>query len=214
MTGTTLSRVARLVFDPHVVKTVVEPTIADLQREVASAATRAERVRARWRGYTAFWSLILLAPVSFWWSPAQERGSIAFPDVMARVSVSAILVVLGAIVGPVLFGWLALAVAAGAALAFVIHAWYNRHPSFIPDPKEAPVSSAPQINFSSTGVAGNVGGLIFAIGTVIIVTLAVPGLLWFLCAALLTGALCGWALLRWHRRHPKSGLPENLIELR
>jgi hypothetical protein len=64
------------------------------------------------------------------------------------------------IVGPVLGAWVAVVTAVGTLFAILIHAWYDRHPSDIPIPTEPPRRS-PQINFSSTEVAGNIGGLIF-----------------------------------------------------
>jgi hypothetical protein len=213
--GAILSKIARVLFNDYVLAAAALPAIADLQREVAEAGEdRRRRLVALWRGYVAFWKLALVAPVMLAAPPAPEAGRAAFPDVIARLNVGAILIVLGAIVGPALLGWLALAAVGGAVLAVAIHAWYDRHPSFIPEPDESREARGPQINFSSTGVAGNAGGLIFAVGSVIIITLAVPSLVWFLSLALLCGGLCGWALLRWHRSHPKSGLPVSLIELR
>jgi hypothetical protein len=213
--GAILVRIARALFNDYVLASAALPAIADLQREVAEAGgDHRRRLHARWRGYLAFWTLVLVAPLMLTAPPGPEAGRAAFPDVIARLNVGAILIVLGAIVGPALLGWLALAAVGGAVVAVAIHTWYGRHPSFIPEPDESREARGPQINFSSTGVAGNVGGLIFAVGSVIIITLAVPSLVWFLCLALLFGGLCGWALLCWHRSHPKSGLPESLNELR
>ncbi len=121
-TGTMLLRIARVLFNDHVLQTAVLPTIADLQREVEEAgADRATRLRALWRGYVAFWTLALVAPLAAMMlaaPPAPEAGRGAFDG------------------------------------------WYARHPSFVPERGEAPTGRGPQINFSSTGVAGNVGGLI------------------------------------------------------
>jgi hypothetical protein len=45
-------------------------------------------------------------------------------------------------------------------LAIVIHRWYQQHPSELPAPPEPRQKASPEINFSSTEVAGNIGGLI------------------------------------------------------
>ena len=92
--------------------------------------------------------------------------------------------------------------AAGTLVALLIHAWYDRHPSDIPTPAE-PQRRPPQINFSSTEVAGNIGGLIFVVGSVFIVTLGLPSVIWFLFAGTIAGCFLAWALVAWHTSHPK-----------
>jgi hypothetical protein len=203
--GTILLRIARVLFTEQVLTTVVQPTIADLQREMAKADPR-ERLRARWGGYWAFWKIALA-------SPALDTGAIAFPDAVARLATASIVVALIVIVGPALGAVSALVAAAGALFAIVLHAWYVRHPSDLPAPAEPP-KQTPQINFSSTEVAGNIGGLIFVVGSVFIVAIGLPSVIWFLFAATFAGCLLAWALVAWHTRHPKSGLPKNWIVLR
>src|SRR6185295_19522978 len=101
---------------------------------------------------------------------------------------------------------------AGAVFAILIHAWYARHPSDVPIPTE-PQRRFPQINFSSTEVAGNIGGLIFVVGSVFVVSIGLPSVIVFLFAATVTGCVLAWALVSWHTSHPKRGLPENQIVL-
>ena len=61
--GTTLLKIARLLLNEHLLSTVVQPTISDLQREIASAGPRRlKRLRAQWGGYCAFWTVMLVAP--------------------------------------------------------------------------------------------------------------------------------------------------------
>ena len=95
--------------------------------------------------------------------------------------------------------WTAFVTAAGALIAFLIHAWYERHPSEIAMPPDAPWRS-PQINFSSTDVAGNVGGLIFVVGSVLIVSLGLPSVFWFLLAGTIAACFVAWGLAAWHSR--------------
>ena len=212
--GTTLLTIARRLFNEHLISTVVQPTISDLQREIAAAGPRRfERLRAQWRGYWAFWTVILVAPLTVRPSPAQQAGAVAFPDAVARLAVGSIVVALLVIVGPLVGVWVAPITAAGALFAIVMHAWHVRHPSDIPAPTE-PKRRTPQINFSSTEVAGNIGGLIFVVGSVFIVAVGLPSVIWFLFVAAVAGTLLAWALVVWHASHPKRGLPENLIVLR
>ena len=212
--GTTLLKIARLLFNEHLFSAVVQPTIADLQRETANAGPDGlKRLLAQWRGYCAFWTLTLVAPFASWASPAADAGGVAFPDAIARLAVGSIVVALLAIVGPVLGAWVAVVTAAGTLFAILIRAWYDRHPSDIPAPAE-PQRRSPQINFSSTEVAGNIGGLIFVVGSVFIVAIGVPSVIWFLFATTVAGCFLAWALVAWHGSHPKRGLPENRIVLR
>ena len=102
MPGTTLLRIARLLFNEHLLSVVVEPTIADLQREVADAGSDGrKRLRARWRGCCAFWTLTLVAPFASWASPVSAAGAVAFPGALARVAVSSMAIALLAVIGPV-----------------------------------------------------------------------------------------------------------------
>ncbi len=212
--GTTLLKIARLLFNERLLSAVVQPTIADLQREIANAGPDGvKHLRAQWRGYCAFWRITLLSPFASWASPAADAGAVAFPDAIARVAVGSIVVALVAVVGPVLGAWAAVVTAVGAVFAILIHAWYDRHPSDIAIPAE-PQRRSPQINFSSTEVAGNTGGLIFVVGSVFIVAVGLPSVIWFLFAATVAGCFLAWALVTWHTRHPKRGLPENQIVLR
>jgi hypothetical protein len=212
--GTTLLKIARLLFNEHLLSAVVQPTIADLQREIADAGPNGlKRLRAEWRGYRAFWTLTLVAPFASWASPVAEAGAVAFPDAIGRLAVGSIVVALLAVVGPVLGAWVAVVTAVGALFAILIHAWYDRHPSDIPTPAE-PQRRSPQINFSSTDVAANIGGLIFVVGSVFIVAVGLPPVIWFLFAATVAGCFLAWALVAWHRSHPTWGLPENRIAWR
>src|SRR5437762_5794039 len=89
--GTTLLKIARLLFNEHLLSAVVQPTISDLQHEVAdSGPGGAKRLRAQWRGYCAFWTLVLVAPFVSRASPARDAGTVAFPDVIARLAVGSI----------------------------------------------------------------------------------------------------------------------------
>jgi hypothetical protein len=184
--GTTLLRVAPVLFSEPFIATVVEPTIADLRSDVLAAGSdRARRLRALWRGYAAFWRLALVAPFASW-------------ALMPRLAIAASVVTLLAM--RFLSGWF---VALVAVLALLIHRWNEHHPSVVPTP--APGRRLfPQINFSSTDVSDNVGGLIFVLGTILIVSLGVPSIFWFLVAGTLAACVVAWALIAWHTHHPDA----------
>jgi hypothetical protein len=212
--GTILLKIARLLFSEHVLSAVVQPTIADLQREVATADPHGlRRLRARWRGYSAFWRITLVSPFMSWALPAGDAGAVAFSKAIARLVVGSFIITSLAVLGPAFGVWVAILMAAGALLAIVLHAWYDRHPSYVATPDE-PQRRTPQINFSSMEVAGNIGGLIFAVGTVFIAAVGLPSVIWFLFAATVVGSFLAWALVAWHTSHPKWGLPKNRILLR
>jgi hypothetical protein len=189
--GARLLKIARWFFNERFIATVVRPTIADLQSELAAAGPdRLKRLGARWRGYCAFWTLIFVSPFASW-SEDRPHGGNGGVAVGAAVVTLLTVVTLGA--------WMAFVAAAGTLVAFLIHAWYERHPSEIAVPPDASWRS-PQINFSSTDVAGNVGGLIFVVGSVLIVSVGVPSVLWFLLASTVAACFVAWGLAAWHTR--------------
>jgi hypothetical protein len=213
--GTTLMRIAPLLFSEHFLAVVVHPTIADLQSEYSAAgASRLKRLRAQWRGYCAFWMVMLAAPFASWADPTRDEAPFASAGAVARLAVGSAVFALLALTKAMLGISVAVAlIGAGALLAILIHAWYESHPTNTSTPVHRSWRS-PQINFSATEVSGNIGGLIFVIGSVFVVTIGLPSVRWFLLAACGAGCLVAWRLAAWHARHPKSGLPENLIVLR
>jgi len=58
------------------------------------------------------------------------------------------------------------------------------------------------------------GGLIFVVGSVFIVAVGLPSVIWFMFAATIAGCFLAWGLVSWYTSHPKWGLPENRISLR
>jgi hypothetical protein len=213
--GTTILKIARLLFNERLLSVVVAPTIADLQREVAEAGSgRVSRLRALCRGYGAFWKVTLVAPFASGLSPADDSGAAAFPDTVARLAVGSIVLALLAIAGPVVGAWVSVLCAAAVLFAIVIHRWYQQHPSELPTPAEPQQKASPRINFSSTEVAGNIGGLIFAIGTVLIVAVGVPSVILFMFTAIVAGCFVAWGLSAWRTSHPQRGLPGKGIVLR
>jgi hypothetical protein len=206
--GTTLLNIAPRLFSEPFVSAVVQPTIADFQSEVLAAGpSRVRRLRAQCRGCWAFWTLLFVAPFASWAVPS---SNVAGVDV-ARVAIVWAVVMVAAV--PMIGAWAALVAAVGTLVAILIHAWYERHPAELPAPSD-PRWRSPQINFSSTEVAGNIGGLIFVVGSVLIVSLGIPSIFWFLIAGTVAGGVVAWALAALHTREPSRRLPHNRIVCR
>ena len=89
---------------------------------------------------------------------------------------------------------LVMAVWAAAAL----RVWHDRHPTteYTRDTRFV----LPQINISAIPVGGDVGGMLFACGALIIMIVGLPALRWFAVASMLCGVLSAAALVRHHRR--------------
>jgi hypothetical protein len=190
--GTRLLKIAPLLFNERFIASVVQPTIADLQSEFdAARSDRAKRLRVLGRGYAAFWMLIFVAPFASWSDDRSDISTGRLAVGSAGVAVL-MLVTVGA--------WTSLIiVAAGMLVAFLIHAWHARHPSELALLPERRWRS-PQINFSSTDVGGNAGGLIFVVGSVLIVSLGLPSVFWFLATAAFAAGFVAAGLAIWHRR--------------
>ena len=197
--GRLLLRIARLVFNPAVIEDVVQPTIGDLQREVVEAGgNRARRWRALWRGYLAFWTLVLVSPIGFiGWSGRRHLGS-AFPDVADRIAFALIGVTVVSSVFMVAGRWTIAPAVASGMVAMAVHSWWRRHPSQIALPDH---QRRPEINLSSIPVGGDVGGLIFVVGSVLIVTAGIPMVRWFLIGVVVGGVGLAMALTRWRAAH-------------
>jgi hypothetical protein len=132
--GRLLLAIARLLFDESVLSRVVQPTIADLQEEVREAGTdRRRRLLARWRGYTAFWIVVLASPIAFWSWPMTPHA-----DRRALLNVSALLVAALAVVAGLMTN--------GAVVAFAALEW-------LPDNLFAQLSATHPLAFTAGPVA-------------------------------------------------------------
>lgn len=204
--GTLLLRIAPLIFGRDAIDDVVRPMIADLQHELREAGdSRRRRLTARCRGYWAFWSLAAIAPVAFLGWPSRRRPQRSFPDVIGRIAT--VLIVLTVLVTSSAGGWTLLPALGGSIFAVIIHAWHRRHPTRLPS---RDTTRRPEINMSAIPVGGDVGGLLFVIGSIVVVVAGLPMLGWFLLGAVVTGTVVAWWLTRWHARHA----PETHIVVR
>jgi hypothetical protein len=211
--GRLLLKIARFVFDETALSAVVRPAIADLQHEWREAgADRRSRSRARRRGYAAFWRLVLFAPAVAV-SPAHGSVITALPHRVGGGMLILLTVVLFATSWSFFAWFIAVAVATGVGLAIVLRRWHDTHPATLA-PRDHLDGKRPEINLSAIPVGGNVGGLIFAAGSVLIVILGLPELRWFLTAALGSGLIAGGVLTAWRRREPSDIRPRNSIATR
>ena len=214
--GSLLLALARAIFDASIVASIVEPTIADLQADVAAAGPHPlRRAHARLRGYAAFWTLVLLAPIAAHAWPERKEGSmLTSPALATRRGGLTIWIVMAGVLGftsPAMTPWTATVLVGGLIFAVAMHLWYSRHPIIVATPEGQP---RPEINLSRIPVGGNIGGLIFMAGSMGILVAGLPGWRWFFGAAVVGGFLTATLVYAWHALRPSHGLPENLIVLR
>lgn len=214
--GARLLTLARLVFDEPVVSSAIAPAIADLQHDVREAgASRRRRLAARCRGYWSVWVLMLLLPLALAFSPGARSDRNALRGRSGGATLAVLVAVLFASTwGQFLGVFVAGTIVGGVLLAVTLRWWHSRHPSTSVDAEPLALNRAPEINLSSIRVAGNIGGLMFAVGSTVIVMLGLPELRWFFLAAVAGGLVVAAVLFRWRGGHPFTGLPENSIVTR
>ena len=88
----------------------------------------------------------------------------------------------------------------GALAAVLIRRWHTRHPSVLP---YSPGTRVPEINLSRIPVGGDIAGLFFAAGSVVVVIVGVPDMAWYFVSALVCAALLAWGLATWRRPSPR-----------
>jgi hypothetical protein len=85
----------------------------------------------------------------------------------------------------------------GALAAVLIRRWHTRHPSELP---YSPRTRVPEINLSRIPVNGDIAGLLFAAGSVVVVIVGVPDMAWYFVTSLVCAGLLAWALVARHDR--------------
>jgi hypothetical protein len=100
-----------------------------------------------------------------------------------------------------LFGnFVLVATAVAGVLAVIMHAWHVRHPAlWTPQPVVA--TRRPEINLASIPVTGDLAGLLFAAGSVLILA-GLPRLRWFVALSASCGLMAALAVIVWRRFHP------------
>ena len=131
-------------------------------------------------------------------------------DPVTAIPASALLVA----TWPMFGGFVTAAVVAGAVLAMALRRWNNRHPSTLAPVGAFGAQPKAEINMSSVPVAGDIGGLFFVVGAVIIVLLGLPDVRWFVLASVVVGGAMAAGLFAWRSSHASSLTPANTIQIR
>ena len=202
--GRFLLKVARLVFDDSVRATVVTPTISDLQHEIRQAGESApRRVLAALRGYGAFWLLVLAAPVAFHRWPTRSIGSQEVGDRSPGITFGFYVAAIVLCAWNFLEWWTVVAAGGGALFAVIIHRWHGQHPTQLAIPDKG-VWRAPEINQSRIPVDGNIAGLMFVVGSLVVALIGLPIARWFFVMTVVLGVLCAAALFAWRNAHRRT----------
>jgi hypothetical protein len=200
MPGHLVMRVASYCFEDTVLDTVIQPAVADFQRELqASGGNAALAVRAR--GYLALAKVFLLALVM----PGTGAGAPLTSLLLGRGGGSLVLLalLLFAAVWPLFGVFVVGVIVAGLALAVGLRAWNSQHPTAVARSRQI-YGKDPEINLSAIPVGGNIGGFFFVLASSLTVLLGMPELRWFVFGAVVGGAALAWGLVIWHRTHMVS----------
>jgi hypothetical protein len=99
--------------------------------------------------------------------------------------------------------WTVVAAGGGAVFAVMIHRWHCRHPTDLVVPDDG-VWRAPEINQSRIRVDGNIAGLMYVVGSLVVALIGLPIARWFFMATLGLGLLCALAILAWRNAHRRT----------
>lgn len=198
--GELLLRIAAHCFDEPALSAIIQPAVADYQREVFKANGHGLAVRIR--GTAALAKVLFLAALL----PGAGAGAPLTRTLLGLNGASSLALLapifyLG--VSPMFGPFIAGAVVAGMALAVGLNSWNSHHPTAVACTRRI-YSRDPEINISSVPVGGNIGGLFFVAASTLTILLGLPELRWFVVAAMVAGAAMAWGLVAWHRAHSNS----------
>lgn len=97
-----------------------------------------------------------------------------------------------------LLTWCAAAVLAAAACAWAAHRYNERHRAHV-GVLDGP-TSPPVINMAAIRVGGDAGGLIFVVGSVVILAISLPSVRWFIVASAVVAPLVALGIRAWRTR--------------
>jgi hypothetical protein len=90
------------------------------------------------------------------------------------------------------------AAAAGTATGIFLRWWNIRHPAF---PARGRDRQPHMLNVAAIHVGSDAAGLAFVVGCVVIFTMGLPPLRWFVAASSILAVLFALAVIGWHRTH-------------
>ena len=206
--GQLLMRLASYCFEDIVLDTVIQPAVADFQREVQASDGTARRLAVRARGYVTLAKVLLLALVM----PGAGAGAPLTELLLGRggSSLALLAVLLFAAVWPMFGVFVGGALAAGLALAVGLRAWNSQHPAAVARSRQI-YGKDPEINLSAIPVGGDIGGFFFVLASSLTVLLGMPELRWFVVAAVAGGVVFAWGLVTWHRAHMVSPVRRMIV---
>jgi hypothetical protein len=198
--GRLVMRLASRCFDEPGLSAIIQPAVADYQREVFEADGHG--VAARIRGTVALAKVLVLAALL----PRAGAGAPLTRTLLGLNGASSLallapILYLG--VSPMFGPFVAGAVVAGVALAVALNSWNSQHPTAVACTRRI-YSKDPEINISSVPVGGNIGGFFFVAASTLTILLGLPELRWFVVGAVSAGAAMAWGLAAWHRTHTDS----------
>jgi len=199
--GRFLLRVARFIFEEPALSTIIEPAIADFQREAQeSGPNNLRAVRAR--GYAALGKVMFLSL----FVPSAGAGA-PLTHVLLGLSGGSSLALLApllfAAVWPIFGLFTVGAVLAGMALAVGLRVWNSQHPTEVACTRRT-WGKDPEINLSSIPVGGNIGGFFFVLASSLTILLGLPEWRGFVLGAAVGGTAFAVGLFAWHRAHMVS----------
>ncbi|HLG58817.1 MAG TPA: hypothetical protein VI485_25955 [Vicinamibacterales bacterium] len=210
--GRLLLTLARVVLGEPALSTVITPAIADLQQEVLEAgASRTGRLRARARGYVALAKLMVMAPFLVAGSPDSGPFVTLMSGRSGGSAVVLLVPILCVAIWPMFGSFVTAATISGLLLAIILRWWHTRYPSSLAPADPMASRPAAEINLSSIPVAGDIGGLIFVVGSFVILLLGLPDLRWFVSMAMVAATVLAGGLFAWRSSHPSSASATNSI---
>ena len=202
--GRVLLLIARALFEEPLCSAVIDPAVADLQREVQDAEGTLQRAQAYLRGYLAFWTLMVMAPFTL---RGRRAGGGLMTLLPGRTGANGLVVFVVALLWaswPMFGRFIAAAVIGGALVALALRRWYTRHPSTVASDRRLASRPSAEINLSSIPVAGDIGGLFFVVGAVMTVLLGVPAVRWFILGSIAGGCVLAFGVFAWRSSHPSE----------
>lgn len=200
--GQLLMRIASYWFDEPAMSKIIEPAVADFQREVRGAGPNYRAARAR--GYVVLAKVISLAMLS----PGAGAGA-PLTSLLLGVSSGSSLALLApllfAAVWPIFGMFVAGAIVAGLALAVGLRVWNSQHPTAVACTRRL-YSRDPEINISSVPVGGNIGGFFFVLSSSLTILIGLPELRGFVLGTVVAGGVLAWGLFSWRRMHRQSSV--------